>query len=274
MGQLQLKRISKEIIDHAEQGVVSEQSLPKVVDDFIVQRLKEDEMQHAEVDSRMYEGLRKMVQSEVLPLYEKYRQETARIRERSLSRKLWQYVLGTVGALEILEALLTKGRAFAPQVLVPSAILYSFIGAILYTSAQYLDNLQLARARKRLETAIAGLEGRLQTDMDYDHRRRLLDTDILRAEAVEMLAHYQKPEDFWRDYVKVREADPSSPADAKALNTPQFDRFLKFHLDGQYSPLARQQRFDRLFIEAQEIFLSRDREHYALNHLKNQAGKL
>jgi len=33
MGQLQLNKISKEIIDHVEQGVVPEQGLPKVVDD-------------------------------------------------------------------------------------------------------------------------------------------------------------------------------------------------------------------------------------------------
>ncbi len=271
MGQLQLKKISKEIIDHAEQTVVPDQGLPKVVDDYIIQRLKEDEMQHAEVDAQLYDGLRKLVRSEVLPLYERYRQETARVRERSLKRQLWHYVLGTVGLFEILEAVLTKGRSILPQVLIPSAILYSLIGFILYITTQYLDRVHLARARKRLEHAIGGLESRVQTDIDYDHRRRLLDADMLRAEAVEILAHYDRPEDFWRDYLKVREADPSGPAEAKALALPAFDKFLKFHMDGQYSPLARQQRFDRLFIEAHEVFLSRDREHYALNQSKASA---
>jgi hypothetical protein len=32
--------------------------------------------------------------------------------------------------------------------------------------------------------------------------------------------------------------------------------------------VARQQRFDRLFLEAHEAFISRDRENYVMNHLK------
>ena len=82
MSQLQLQRVSKEIIEHAEAGMVPQQGLPKVVDDYFVQRLKKDELEHAEVNPGLYEGMRKMVQAEVIPLYERYRQETERFRER------------------------------------------------------------------------------------------------------------------------------------------------------------------------------------------------
>ena len=100
MSQLQLKQISKEIIKHAEEAVVPERGLPKVVDDYFIQRLKLDEMQHAEVDSRLYEGLRTMVKAEVLPLSEQFRLETARVRERPKSSAIstsmvpghWEYV--------------------------------------------------------------------------------------------------------------------------------------------------------------------------------------
>ena len=269
MSQLQLQRVSKEIIEHAEAGMVPQQGLPKVVDDYFVQRLKKDELEHAEVNPGLYEGMRKMVQAEVIPLYERYRQETARFRERREKRKIWQYVLCTVGVFEVLEIFLTKGRSIAPMVLIPTAILYSLIGFIIYAAAQYLDELQLAAARKRLEKSISALEGKVQTDADYDNLRRLVDADILRAEAVEILTHYERAEDFWRDYRKVREADPTVPSELKALKVPAFERFLKFHVDGHFSEVARQQRFDRLFIEAHEILLSRDREHYALNHLKS-----
>src|SRR5580765_4097810 len=120
MSQLQLNKVSKEIIRHAEEALVPEKGLPKVVDDYFIQRLKQDEMQYAQVDPRLYEGLRKMVKAEVLPLYEHYRQETAQVRERRQKRKLWQYVLGTVAGFEILEAMLTRGRSIAPQVLIPT----------------------------------------------------------------------------------------------------------------------------------------------------------
>jgi len=268
MSQLQLQRISKEIIDHAERALIPDKKLPKVVDDYFIQRLKQDEMQHAEVDSRLYEGLRNAVQTEVLPLYAQYRFETAHVRERRQKRKLWQYVLGTVAFFELLEALVTRGRSIAPQVLIPTAILNSFIGFIIYTAAQYIDDLQLARARKRLEKSLEGLESRAQTDAEYDNRLQLLDADVLRAEAMEILTHYERQEDFWRDYFKVRQADPTVPGELRNLNVPAFEKFLRFHLDGQRSPAARQHRFNRLFVEAQEVFISRDRDNYVLDHLK------
>jgi hypothetical protein len=268
MSQLQLKTVSKEIIERAEQSLVPEHKLPKVVDDYFVQRLKQDEMQHAEVDARLYEGLRNAVKADVLPLYEQYRRETARFAERKQKRKVWQYIVGTFVSLELLEVILTRGRALAPPVLIPMAILYSFIGFIIYTAAQYFDDLQLSRARKRLEQSLEGLDEKVQTDADYDSRRELLDADVLRAEAMEILTHYDRPEDFWRDYRKVREADPTVPGELKALNVPAFEKFLRYHVNGVQSPVARQHRFNRLFLEAHEVFISRDRENYVPNHLK------
>jgi len=268
MSELQLNKVSKEIIDHAERTLVVEKNLPKVVDDYFIQLLKQEELQHAQVDSRLYDGLRKMVKTEVLPLYEQFRVQTARVRERRDKRKLWQYVLGTVAGCEILEALLTHGRSIVPQVLIPTAIFYSFVGFIIFTAAQYFDDSILNRARRRLEKSLEGLEKRVQTDVDYDQRRELMDADVLRAEALEILTQYEQPEDFWRDFLRISELDPTTPAEVRALNAPAFERFLRFHVDGQHSASARQQRFNRLFLEAHELFISRDRDHYVRTHLK------
>src|SRR3954468_5158284 len=233
MNQLQLKQVSKEIIDHAEEALVPEKGLSQVVDNYFIQRLKQDEMTYAEVDSRLYEGLRTMVKKEVLPLYELFRSQTARVRERRQRRKLWQYVLGTVAVVEVLEAMLTRGRSLAPQVLIPTLILNAFIGFIIYTAAQYFDDLFINRYRKRLECAVENLDSKVRTDVDYDQRRELMDADVLRAETLEILTHYERPEDFWRDYTRVRQADPTVPAEVKGLNAPAFARFLKFHVEGQ-----------------------------------------
>jgi hypothetical protein len=270
MSQLQLNRVSKEIIARAEETLIPDQGLPKAVDDYFIQRLKQDEMQHADVDARLYEGLRTVIKAEVLPLYHQYRLETARVRERKQKRKLWQYVLGTVAGIEFLEALVMRGRSLAPQVLIPSAILNTFIGFIIYTAAQYFDDLHLNRARKRLEKSLEGLDLKVQTDVEYDAHRQLMDTEVLRAEALEILAHYEQPKDFWRDYFRVRKADPTVPAEIQRLSLPAFEKFLRFQVESQRSAIARQQRFNRLFIEAHEIFLSRDRERYALEHLSRK----
>lgn len=268
MSQLQLNRVSRDIIQHAEEALIPEKGLPKMVDDYFLQRLKQDEMEHADVDGRLYEGLRNVVKHEVLPLYEAFRHQTARLRERRQRRKLWHFVLGTVGACEILEALATRGRSILPQVFIPTAILYTLIGFIIYTATQYFDDLQVLRARKRLNKSIENLEDRVRTDADYDNRRQLLDSEILRGEAMEILSHYDKPAEFWRDYRKARQADPTLPAEIAALRLPAFERFLKFHADSQFSSAARQHRFNRLFVEAHELLVSRDREHYVMDQLK------
>ena len=62
--------------------------------------------------------------------------------------------------------------------------------------------------------------------------------------------------------------DPTVPSEIRALNLPAFEKFLKFHVEGERSAVSRQHRFNRLFVEAHEIFISRDREHYVLDHLK------
>ena len=51
MSQIQLRKLSKEFIDHAEEALIPPQGLPKAVDDYFIQRLKRDEMDHAQVDA-------------------------------------------------------------------------------------------------------------------------------------------------------------------------------------------------------------------------------
>lgn len=268
MSQLELKRVSKEVIDHVEKSMVSDKGLTKAVDDYFIRLVKQEEMQHPDVNPKLFDSMRGIVQGEVLPLYEQYRRETARVRERRQNRKLWPYVLGTIACVGVIEAFLTRGRSMAPQVLIPMAILNSFLGFVIFAGAQYYDDLLLRKARKRLEKALENLEMRALTDIEYDARRELADSDVLRAEALEVLTHYTDPEAFWRDYLKVREADPTLPGELRALGVPAFDRFLRFHVEGQQSGAARQHRFNRLFVEAQEVFINRDRDKYVLNHLK------
>ena len=271
MSQLQLKTISKDLIARADRGAVPTERLGEWFDDYFVGQLKQAEMEHAEVDTRLFDGLRALAKTDLLPLYQRYQREVDRIQQRRQKRKLWPYVLGTTVIFEVLEAVLTRGRSLLPQVLVPTAIFYSFLGFLVYTAAQYLDERQLQRARRQLETAIDGLDEKVLTDVDYDNRRELLQADVLRTEVLDILVHYSRPEDFWRDYQKVRESDPTTAAAVTALEAPGFEAFLKFHVQGAYSDIARQQRFNRLFLEAQEVFVSRDRAGYVSQHLKTFA---
>jgi hypothetical protein len=176
-------------------------------------------------------------------------------------------VLGTVVVLEVLAAVITRGRSLAPQSLLISSLVNSFLGLLLYTAAQYFDDRQLAAARRRLERSIQNFGHKLQTDIEYDQRRGLLAGDVLQAEALEVLARYTHPKDFWTDYRRAREADPITPAAVRQLNLPAFEPFLKPHAEGQLSSVARQDRFNRLFLAAHEAFIARDREGYVPQHL-------
>jgi hypothetical protein len=268
--QIQLKDVAREIMDRADRSLVSTEHLPQVVDDYFVERLKQDEMKYALIDAKPYDQLRTLVKARVLPLYQEYRSLVERMRQRQDGRKPGYYVLGTIAFLQVLEAYLTKGRSFAPQVFIPTAIIQGFIGFFLYAATRYLEERRITRARKQLEKSIEGLDHSLLTDIEYDNRRALLETEVLPAEAAEILVAYPDPDIFWRDYIRVREADPANPAEVPQLNAPAFEKFLSGHVQGQYSPAARQHRFNRLFIEAHDIFIGRDRETYVTNHLKQR----
>jgi hypothetical protein len=267
MSQALLQNVSREILDRAEEAAVPPPQLGRLVDDFFVERLKQEELNHSAENARLYEGMSGVLKTELLPLYTEYLATVERIRERKSRRRPWQFVLGTVVTLEILGAFITRGRSLAPQALVMSGIFNGLLGLLIYTATQYVDDRQIAAARRRLEKAILNLGRKLQTDIEYDERRGILEGDLLHAEAVEVLSAYATADDFWRDYRRAREADPTTPAALQRLQLPAFDRFLKNHAEGQMSSVARQDRFNRLFLAAHELFVTRDREGYALRHL-------
>ncbi len=268
MSQLLLQNVSREILDRAEESVVPAPQLGRLVDDYFVERLKREELDHTDENARLYDGMRQLLKTELSPLYAEYLATIWRIRESQGRQRVWHYVLGTVVTLEVLGAVVTRGRSLAPQVLLVSGVVNALLGLLIFAATQYVYDRQLNRARRRLEQAILHLGHKLQTDLAYDQRRGLLDGDVLRAEALELLARYPQPEDFWRDYRRARAADPTTPAALRELNLPAFESFLKPHTEGALSSVARQDRFNRLFLAAHETFLARDREGYVLRHLE------
>jgi len=81
---------------------------------------------------------------------------------------------------------------------------------------------------------------------------------------------YGTPAEFWRDYYKVRQADPTTVEEAAALGVERFHGFLELHVSGSLSEEARRQRFDALFLLAHKAFLLADRKNYVLKSLQAQ----
>lgn len=240
------------------------------VDNYFSTLVREDEMTTLWTEPAYYEHLRNVVHKEVLPLYDRY----CVVREESL-KKLDQlswprYALWAIGLGLVLEIVLTEGRVLRPQLLLPAMFVDGLLGYAVYYAVNYRQAAVLKRARKTLLNSIREIESRYEIAKRYDIFRTYTGGELLSAELQVLLSSYPSPDEFWSDYFKVRRADPTTPAGLEKLDIKRFNNFLELHVNGTYSPEARQQRFNALFLLAHKAFILNDREHYVLNHLKAQ----
>src|SRR5207245_11609858 len=138
----------------------------------------------------------------------------------------------------------------------------------LYYLVNFRESSTLKHARRNLLNSIREIDTQHEVAKRYEIFRTYTGGDLLTAELQLLLAGYASPNEFWNDYYAVRKADPTTPADLQKLGLKRFNGFLELHLNGAYSPEARQQRFNALFLLAHNRFILNDREHYVLNHLK------
>ena len=147
--QLTLSSAAQDILERAETTLPPEGGFPCLVDDYFIEKLKEDEMKYSYVDHKHYEGLREIIQKEMTPLYNRYFKIREQIAARKQKRSLAGFVFGTIAVLELLELLLTKGRSLIPTILIPTVIMDGFIGFALYALIQYKDDMFAGFARKK-----------------------------------------------------------------------------------------------------------------------------
>jgi hypothetical protein len=152
--------------------------------------------------------------------------------------------------------------------LLPAVVVDGLLGYGLYYLLNYREASTLKRARRNLLNSIRELDTQHEVAKRYEIFRTYTGGELLTAELQLLLASYASPKDFWNDYYVVRKADPTTPAELEKLGIKRFSGFLELHVNGAYSPEARQQRFNALFLLAHKAFILNDREHYVLNILK------
>ncbi len=230
--------------------------------------VKQDEMATLWTEPAYYEHLRTVIQKDVLPLYDQYCAIRARALARVEQRSWPKYCLWAIGIGLALELLLSEGRVLRPQTLLPALLADGMVGYGLYYLINYRDAATLKRARRNLLNSIRELDTQHEVAKRYEIFRKYTGGDLLTAELQLLLASYASPQEFWKDYYAVRKADPTTPAELEKLGAKRFNGFLELHVNGAYSPEARQQRFNALFLLAHKAFILNDREHYVLNFLK------
>lgn len=238
------------------------------IDAYFATLVKQDEMTTLWTEPAYYEHLRTVVQKEVIPLYDRYCAIREKALERTGQRSWLNYCMWAIGIFLALEMLFTEGRVLRPPMLLPAVLVDGLLGYGIYYLVNYREASALKRARKNLLNSIRELDAQHEVAKRYEIFRTYTGGELLTAELQALLASYASPEEFWGDYYAVRKADPAKPADLEKLGKPRFSGFLELHVNGTYSPEARQQRFNSLFLLAHKTFILNDREHYVLNHLR------
>ena len=238
------------------------------IDAYFATLVKQDEMTTLWTEPAYYEHLRTVIQKHVLPLYEHYCAIRAQVLERTEQRSWPKYCMWAIGIGLALELVFTEGRLLRPPTLLPALVIDGLVGYGLYYLINYRDAAALKRARRNLLNSIRDLDTQHEVAKRYEVFRKYTGGDLLTAELQLLLASYASPDEFWKDYYAVRKADPTQPADLEKLGIQRFHGFLELHVNGAYSPEARQQRFNALFLLAHKAFILNDREYYVLNTLK------
>jgi hypothetical protein len=215
-----------------------------------------------------YEHLRTVVQKEVLPLYDQYCAVRERVQERTERRSWPRYCMWTIGICLSLEMVFSEGRVLRPPALLAAVAVDALLGYGLYYLVNFREASALKRARRNLLNSIRELDTQHEVAKRYEIFRTYTGGELLTAELQLLLASYASPAEFWKDYAAVRKADPTTPAALEKLGIKRFNGFLELHVSGTYSPEARQQRFNALFLLAHKTFILNDRENYVLNNLK------
>jgi hypothetical protein len=238
------------------------------IDAYFATLVKQDEMATLWTEPAYYEHLRNVIQKEVLPLYDHYCGIRSKVLERTEQRSWPKYCLWAVGVCLVLEMFFTEGRILRPTMLLPAVAVDGLLGYGLYYLLNYREASALKRARRNLLNSIRDLDAQHEVAKRYEIFRTYTGGELLTAELQLLLASYASPKEFWKDYYAVRKADPTSPAELEKLGVKKFTGFLELHVNGAYSPEARQQRFNALFLLAHKAFILNDREHYVLSLLQ------
>jgi len=238
------------------------------IDGYFATLVKQDEMTTLWTEPAYYEHLRTVIQKEVLPLYDRYCAIRGKALERIEQRSWPKYCLWAIGICLSLELLFSGGRVLRPPMLLPAVAVDGLLGYALYYLVNFREASALKHARRNLLNSIREIDTQHEVAKRYEIFRTYTGGELLTAELQLLLASYDSPNEFWNDYYAVRKADPTTPADLQKLGNKRFHGFLELHVNGSYSPEARQQRFNALFLLAHKVFILNDRENYVLNNLK------
>jgi len=227
----------------------------QIVDDYFVELAKMDEMDGIISQPGHYCALKDIVKRDILPLINQYEAKTMAIELRKDNRKVSRYIIGTILAIEALEAIITRGKSLVPQIMIPSVLLESLLGAGIYGLTNLKDNSALKREEKKLLSGVNGLDKMIQVDQKYESFRQVSGKDkALLAESLEVISKYNDADSFWKDFSKIRSNDPTTEKEIGLLDSPAFKPFLTPHVKGDYNDQARRHRFEGLFIIAQQSF--------------------
>ena len=264
--------IYQDLLQKLEESVVTNR--PQFIDDYVATMVKRDEKTTLWTDPAFYRQLKLAIVNELLPIYDKYNGLREKVQQK-LEKGTWsRYCLWTIGICLAIELVITEGRVLRPQMLIPAALVDGLLGYAIWFVANFRALSELRHINRRLVNSVRELVRKQQVSEQYEVFRTYTGGDLLKAELDQLLANYETPAAFWRDYYLVRKADPTTELERDALGISRFTNFLELHVGGTYSEEARRQRFDALFLLAHKAFILADRKQYILENLATQSKEI
>ena len=242
---------------------------PERVNEYFRQEMMKAEIGAEVISNDHISLLESAVKSYLLPAYDVYDAKKQEVERKSQSRKAMPIIAGTVIGLNILELAVFRGMLHRHLLFLGvGAVFEIYVGWLLYTYAwPSMDNKKIGNAASKYFTTAKNLAKKIQTEDRHRALQEIMDGELLEAEAYKLLSQYERPDDFWADYKKVRSVDPINQEAFKLTNAPKFETFLELHLIDQYGPGKREGRFNSLLIKANQYFLAKDRGGYVMKEL-------
>lgn len=258
-GPLTLDTVCSQLFDRFEHDPHRDRF--QAAESYLTMRAMQLEMDGVDIDPGRFSAMREIIDKEMIPAYQHYEEQAQRIDARSAKRDWRRYVAVTVGLLEGIQLLATRGASLNPGFLLPTLVFEAGLGAGIYWATKQYDGLKRSAARNRLER-VAALRGEeFETAQQYAGSHDTAWRGQVKAQAIEVLNLYDRPESFWKDYSQVKETDPRCHADVAAMDVNRFNSFVMPHVEEGLSDERRKARFDDLFFVAHAYWARKDRDY-------------
>lgn len=250
-----LETVAEELFERFEEDQSSDKN--SYIDRYVLHHSEQQIMAGVRLKDAEIKDLAEHVKSTVLPAYDAFCEERREILSERGFHRYTKHFLRAAGVVGGVVLLATRFRLTMPgiEAIIGGSLLGS--GASYAVAYQY-DKIRIDRAKERFTKKMRSAQREFSQSQDFilyqQSQLNVVNEDLV----IRVCENYTEATTFFDEYHRVRNADPTNAADFLKLNTPRLGEFVVPHYTSDLSKEQRQQRFNDLFILAEQYFLGSD----------------